>query len=70
MADVLLAGITLPGPAVAFTEMSYVYVSPTAAINGAKPNLSFIHTRNPAAADDTNANSLHILSAEWEIIPL
>ena len=69
-ANILVAGLTLPGPAVAFTEMSYVYVSPTAAINGAKPNLTFAVARNPVAADDTNANSLHVLSVEWEVIPL
>lgn len=68
--NILAAAIVIPGPAVAFAEMSYTYVSPGVAINGAKPTLTLAISRNPVAADDTNANSLHILSVEWEIIPL
>lgn len=69
-ANILAADIAIPGPAVAFTEMSYVYVSPGVAVNGAKPGLTTAIFRNSAAGDDTNANSLHVLSVEWEIIPL
>lgn len=68
--NMFTVSFTVPGPAVANTEMSYVYVSPGVAINGAKPNLTLVLARNPVAADDTNANSLHVLSVEWEVIPL
>lgn len=66
----LATGFTMPGPAVALTEMAYTYVSPGVAVNGAKPGLAFVVARDPTAADDINANSLHVLSVEWEILPL
>jgi len=69
-ANILAARLVLPGPAVANTEMSFVYVSPAAAINGAKPNVTFSVFRDKTDAADTNANSLHVISAEWEVIPL
>jgi hypothetical protein len=69
-ANILAVRLVIPGPAVAQTEMEAVYVSPAVAINGAKPNLTFAFFRDKTDAADTNANSLHVLSVEWEVIPL
>lgn len=61
--------LLLPGPAVADTEMKYVYVSPAVALPGAKPNLNLIMLRDSGHADDVNVNSLHLISMKWEILP-
>lgn len=67
-ANVVSAVLLLPGPAVASTEMSFTHV--TAALSfGYKTGLTFAHSRDAAHVDDTNANSLHILSVLWEILP-
>lgn len=68
--SILVAGLTLGGALVANTEMVLVYVSPAAAIYGAKASVTFSLSRDPTAVDDVNVNSLHILSMEWEVIPL
>lgn len=68
--DLFSQKLVLPGPAVANTEMVAVFVSSGSAINGAKPGVSFIHFRDKTDAADTNANSLHVISVEWEVIPL
>jgi hypothetical protein len=69
VAAALDVNFLLPGPAVADTEKRYVYASPTVALPGAKPNLNLIILRDSAHADDANANSLHLISMLWEILP-
>jgi hypothetical protein len=59
----------IPGPAVAYTEMKDVYVSPGIVMPGTKPNLNIILLRATANAADVNANSLHVVSQLWEILP-
>ena len=69
-ANLIAVGVAIPGPAIAKTELSFVYVSPGVAINGALRGLTFGLARDKTNAGDTNVNSLHVLSAEWEILPL
>lgn len=69
-ADILSVNFLLPGPAIANTLLSFVYVSPGVAVNGAKPGLDFRMMRTKGDVRDTNANSLHVAEALWQILPL
>lgn len=69
-ANILAVRLVLPGPAVANTVMEFVSAPAATAINGAKANMMFTAFRDKTDAGDTNANSLHVLSMQWEILPV